>query len=103
MQKDNFVLIIGNIVTRRIEKDGMNRRIVAIDDILADFNKIYVENIKNVSTIRYWGRCFSNCLHRLFKSPSRFYNKKVDSYKSVTKRSLDGLFEAASCIYIHSL
>ena len=103
MQKDNFVLIIGNIVTRRIEKDGMNRRIVAIDDILADFNKIYIEDIKNVSTIRYWGRCFSNCLHRLFKSPYRFYNKKVDSYKSVTKRSLDGLFEAASCIYIHSL
>lgn len=58
MQKDNFVLIIGNIVTRRIEKDGMNRRIVAIDDILADFNKIYVENIKNVSTIRYWGPMF---------------------------------------------
>ncbi len=103
MQNENFVLLIGNIVTKRIEKDGMNRRIVAIDDIISDFNKIYIENMKNISTIRYWGRCFSNCLHRLFKSPSRFYNKKVDSYKSVTKRSLEELLDSASCIYIHSL
>lgn len=105
MKKKNFVLIIGNIVTKRIEKDGMNRRIIAIDDILSDYNKIYIENVRNKSKgiARHLGRCFVNCFHRLTKNPRRFYNKNVDSYKAVSETSLNSLFSDAGCIYIHSL
>lgn len=105
MKNQKFVLIIGNIVTKRIEKDGMNRRIVAIDDILSEYGKIYIENLqdKNKGIIRYWGRCLTNSFHRWMKNPKRFYNDNVDSYKAVSETSLHKLFSEASCIYIHSL
>ncbi len=105
MKNQKFILIIGNIVTKRIEKDGMNRRIVAIDDVLSQYNKIYVENVYNPKQgiIRYWGRCLTNCIHRITKNPARFYGKNVNSYKLVSEKNLDKLFSQATCIYIHSL
>lgn len=105
MKKDNYILILGNIVTKRLEQDGMNQRIVAIDEILSKYKKIYIENIKKPQTgwFKYILRCTINVLHKLQKQPRRFYSGNVNSYKMVRMSKLEKLLENASCIYIHSI
>lgn len=105
MQKDNYILIIASIPTKKNEKDGMVQREIAIDGLLADVKKIYIGKIKD-SKIPFYTEYIRNPIRTLMYLPNKldsFKNKYTKVYFYTNKKKFYNLCKNAKYIYCHSV
>ena len=104
VQKD-FILILGEIPNKLNEQDGMIQRELAIDSLLRDRNRIYVETtiVPELFYLKFPKKYLKTIIHFYKNRLSYFGYKKVKTYKIITEKKLHKLCSKASKIYIHSL
>ena len=100
---DNYILILANLPEEKSIKDGMILREIAIDKILSNFNRIYVENIDRKLSIlkqpRKWikDKLFSKTINL------KYFSENNITYSNVSKKEFYKLCKNAKKIYAHSL
>ncbi len=98
-----MIIILGHYPNKKNEKDGMVRRISAIDSILGNLDKVYIEKLNKKLSIT-----------KMLKHPIRFYkalknknfllpNNKTTVYKELYANSFYQMAKNANAIYVHSL
>lgn len=98
--KNKYILVFGIIPTKQNEKDGMVQREISIDSILKDYNRIYIENIRdNYNFLTYPKKYIKD----LLEQKKCVLKDNVEVYKTIDSKNLQNLFAGASFIYIHSL
>lgn len=102
MQKGDYILIIGVIPTKKNEKDGMIQRELAIDSLLSDVNRIYVDRVRNSKI----SSCIKNLKKHIefkYNALDSFKNKCIKVYHCLDKIAFYKLCKKAKYIYCHSL
>ena len=103
MKQKNFILILGLIPNKKNEKDGMVQREIAIDSILSEYDRIYVQKVKKLNVIKKLIYIIKNFFIVHKNKLKIFKNKKVKLNYIVSNNTFYNLLKKANKIYCHSL
>ena len=102
--KNDYILIIGQVPYQTNEKDGMVQRELAIDNLICDYKRIYIENIvPDFYFLKFPKKYFKNKVYNYKNKLKQLKTNKVKLLPYINKKRLFELCKNAKMIYIHSI
>ena len=105
IDKNKYIVICANIPNENNEKDGMIQRELAIDLLMKNQKRVYIDKVCDLKFLKYpkrWLKSAFNIQNNIVVH-KQLKNSKVKIYHSIPQIFLYKLLKNAEYIYVHSL